>query len=37
MSKFIGYRYSICKTEYQLGEVTYNRPLDGGISKPTEF
>jgi threonine synthase len=30
MSKFTGYRCSICKTEYQPGEVTYTCPHDGG-------
>ena len=30
MSKFTGYRCSICKTEYQPGQVTYTCPQDGG-------
>jgi len=30
MSKFSGYRCSICQTQYQLGEVTYTCPKDGG-------
>ena len=30
MSKFTGYRCSICKTEYQPGQVTYTCPRDGG-------
>jgi threonine synthase len=30
MSKFLGYRCSICKTEYQPGQVKYVCPLDGG-------
>jgi len=30
MSKFIGYRCSICKTEYQPGQVSYTCPRDGG-------
>lgn len=30
MSKFTGFRCSICKTEYQPGQVTYTCPLDGG-------
>lgn len=30
MSKFIGYRCSICKTEFQPGQVTYTCPRDGG-------
>jgi len=30
MSKFMGYRCSICKAEYQPGEVTYTCPKDGG-------
>ena len=30
MSKFIGYRCSICKTEYKPGQVTYTCPQDGG-------
>ena len=30
MSKFTGYRCSICKMEYQPGQVTYTCPRDGG-------
>jgi threonine synthase len=30
MSKFTGYRCSLCKTEYQPGQVTYTCPRDGG-------
>jgi threonine synthase len=30
MSKFTGYRCSICKTEYKPGQVTYTCPQDGG-------
>jgi threonine synthase len=30
MSKFTGYRCSICKTEYGPGQVTYTCPRDGG-------
>jgi threonine synthase len=30
MIKFIGYRCSICKTEYQPGQVNYTCPKDGG-------
>jgi threonine synthase len=30
MSKFVGYRCSLCKTEYQPGQVTYTCPRDGG-------
>lgn len=30
MSKFTGYRCSICKTEYEPGQVTYTCPQDGG-------
>jgi len=30
MSKISGYRCSICQTQYQLGEVTYNCTHDGG-------
>ncbi len=30
MSKFTGYRCSICKTEYQPGQVSYVCPRDGG-------
>ena len=30
MSKFTGYRCSICKTEYQPGQATYTCPKDGG-------
>ena len=30
MSKFTGYRCSICKTKYQPGQVTYTCPRDGG-------
>jgi threonine synthase len=30
MSKFTGYRCSICKTEYQPGQVNYTCPQDGG-------
>lgn len=30
MSKFTGYRCSICKTEYQPGQVNYVCPRDGG-------
>ncbi|MGD8404080.1 MAG: threonine synthase [Anaerolineales bacterium] len=30
MSKFTGYRCSICKTEYGPGQVTYTCPQDGG-------
>jgi threonine synthase len=30
MSKFIGYRCSLCKTEYKPGQVTYVCPQDGG-------
>jgi threonine synthase len=30
MSKFAGYRCSLCKTEYQPGQVTYTCPRDGG-------
>jgi threonine synthase len=30
MSKFTGYRCSLCKTEYQPGQVTYTCPQDGG-------
>lgn len=30
MSEFIGYRCSLCNTEYTLGQVTYTCPKDGG-------
>ncbi len=30
MSKFIGYRCSLCNTEYLPGQVTYTCPQDGG-------
>jgi len=30
MSKFTGYRCSICKTEYLPGQVNYTCPQDGG-------
>jgi threonine synthase len=30
MNKFIGYRCSLCKTEYLPGQVTYTCPKDGG-------
>jgi threonine synthase len=30
MSKFVGYRCSLCNTEYLPGQVTYTCPLDGG-------
>jgi threonine synthase len=30
MSKFIGYRCSLCKTEYRPNQVTYTCPHDGG-------
>ena len=30
MSKFTGYRCSICKAEYQPGQATYTCPKDGG-------
>jgi len=30
MTKFIGYRCSLCKSEYQPGQVTYTCPKDGG-------
>jgi threonine synthase len=30
MSKFTGYRCSLCKTEYQPGQVSYTCPRDGG-------
>jgi threonine synthase len=30
MSKFSGYRCSLCKTEYQPGQVNYTCPQDGG-------
>ncbi|MBL7161039.1 MAG: threonine synthase [Anaerolineales bacterium] len=30
MSKFIGYRCSVCETEYGTDEVTYTCPKDGG-------
>ncbi|MEW6094055.1 MAG: threonine synthase [Chloroflexota bacterium] len=30
MAKFIGYRCSLCKTEYLPGQVTYTCPKDGG-------
>ena len=30
MSKFVGYRCSLCQTEYAPGEVTYTCPKDGG-------
>jgi threonine synthase len=30
MSKFIGYRCSLCNTEYLPGQVTYTCPKDGG-------
>jgi threonine synthase len=30
MSKFTGYRCSLCKTEYLPGQVTYTCPKDGG-------
>ena len=30
MSKFVGYRCSICKTEYGSTQVTYTCPQDGG-------
>lgn len=30
MSKFAGYRCSICKTQYRPGQVTYTCPQDGG-------
>lgn len=30
MTKFLGYRCSICKSEYQPGQVTYTCPKDGG-------
>jgi threonine synthase len=30
MNKFVGYRCSLCKTEYLPGQVTYTCPKDGG-------
>ncbi len=30
MEKFVGYRCSLCKTEYLPGQVTYTCPRDGG-------
>ena len=30
MTNFLGYRCSLCKTEYQPGQVTYTCPKDGG-------
>lgn len=30
MDKFIGYRCSLCQTEYTPGEITYTCPKDGG-------
>jgi len=30
MSKFSGYRCSVCQTQYQPGGVTYTCPHDGG-------
>jgi len=30
MDKFVGYRCSLCQTEYAPGEVTYTCPKDGG-------
>ena len=30
MSKFTGYRCSLCKTEYRPGQVTYTCTRDGG-------
>ncbi len=30
MEKFLGYRCSLCETEYQPGEVVYTCPKDGG-------
>ena len=30
MSKFVGYRCSLCGTEYLPGQVTYTCPKDGG-------
>jgi threonine synthase len=30
MGKFVGYRCSLCQTEYAPGEVTYTCPKDGG-------
>ncbi|MFH1907302.1 MAG: threonine synthase, partial [Chloroflexota bacterium] len=30
MDKFIGYRCSLCNTEYLPGQVTYTCPKDGG-------
>jgi threonine synthase len=30
MDKFIGYKCSLCETEYLPGQVTYTCPLDGG-------
>jgi len=30
MSKFVGYRCSLCETEYAPGEVTYTCPKEGG-------
>jgi len=30
MGKFVGYRCSLCETEYAPGEVTYTCPKDGG-------
>ena len=30
MDKFVGYRCSLCKTEYTPGQVTYTCPKDGG-------
>jgi threonine synthase len=30
MTKFVGYRCSLCKTEYLPGQVTYTCPRDGG-------
>src|SRR5450759_903369 len=30
MTKFVGYRCSLCKTEYLPGQVTYTCPKDGG-------
>jgi threonine synthase len=29
-SKFVGYRCSLCNTEYLPGQVTYTCPKDGG-------
>ena len=30
MNKFLGYRCSLCRTEYSSGEITYTCPKDGG-------